>query len=123
MDKTAQIQRLTRRSFLAASATALFLPGLALPKPAKAANKLDELRASGAIGERFDGYLMVRSDSGDAKSTVQKINGQRRKIYEKRAKSSGVTVDQIGRVYAEEIMEDAPKGTYFLKENGQWVRK
>ena len=110
---------LTRRSFLAASASALVL----LPASIRAASKLDELRTSGAIGERFDGFLMVRGGGGDAKSTVQKVNGQRRKIYEKRAKSAGVSVDQIGRVYAEEIMEDAPKGTYFLKEDGQWVKK
>lgn len=111
--------RLNRRTFLAATALAIALPAAA----ALGADKLDSLRTSGAVGERYDGFLMVKDGGGDAQATVDKINGQRRQIYEKRAKKSGVSLEQIGQVYAGEIMEDAPKGTYFLQKNGQWVRK
>ena len=110
---------LTRRTFLAATALAVVLPAV----PALGAGKLDELRTSGAVGERYDGFLVVRDGGGDAKAAVKKINGQRRKIYEKRAKEAGVSVEQIGQVYAQEIMEDAPNGTYFLTQDGKWSKK
>jgi hypothetical protein len=34
-----------------------------------------------------------------------------------------VPVDQIGRVYAAEIFRNAPAGTWFLRDDGQWTRK
>ena len=107
----------SRRHFLTALAAASLLPAAA----ALGADDLNALRRSGAVGERYDGFLVARD--GGARGTVDSINAERRKIYEKRAKEAGVALDQIGRVYAEQIMKDAPKGTYFLQEGGQWVRK
>ena len=106
-----------RRHFLTALAAAILLPAAA----ALGADDLNALRRSGAVGERYDGFLVARD--GGARATVDSINAQRRRIYEKRAKEAGVPLDQIGRVYAEQIMKDAPGGTYFLQESGQWVRK
>lgn len=93
---------------------------LAGPVPALA-QSLDALRASGAVGERFDGYLVARDSS--AQGFVQQVNNKRRQIYEERAKAQGVPVDQVGRVYAQEILQKAPAGTYFQKPDGSWVRK
>ncbi len=107
----------SRRSFLTAVAAAVVLPAATV----LAADDLNALRRSGAVGERFDGFLVARQ--GSARATVDSINAQRRKIYEKRAKEAGVALEQIGRVYAEQIMKDAPNGTYFLQEGGQWVQK
>jgi uncharacterized protein YdbL (DUF1318 family) len=86
-----------------------------------AAQSLDSLRASGAVGERFDGYAEARDSS--AAALVKTVNAKRRQIYEQRAKAQGVSADQVGRVYAKEILEDAPGGTYFHQENGAWVKK
>lgn len=85
------------------------------------AQSLDDLRASGAIGERFDGLTVAR-DSGAA-GAVAKINAKRKEIYAKRATDQGVPADQVGRVYAKEIMEDAPPGTWFQTPDGKWARK
>jgi len=86
-----------------------------------AAQSLDQLRASGAVGERYDGFLEALDSS--AETTVAKINAERRKIYAQRAKEEGVSLDQIGRVYAKQIFKKAPAGTKFLDESGNWVTK
>lgn len=86
-----------------------------------AAQSLDALRASGAVGERFDGYLVARDAS--AKGVVSQVNAKRRQIYEQRAAAQGVPVDQVGRVYAQEILQKAPPGTWFQKPDGNWIQK
>ena len=79
--------RFTRRTAL----TGLLLMPLAATLAGKAAfaQSLDALRASGKVGERFDGYAQALSD--DAAATVKKVNGQRRQIYKKKAGEEGVT--------------------------------
>jgi hypothetical protein len=87
------------------------------------AQSLDELRASGTIAERFDGYVMVKSNTHSAAATVAQVNAERLKIYQARAAKEGTTPDQVGRIYAKQIYGKAPAGTYFLNEDGQWSRK
>src|SRR4051795_10292924 len=86
---------------------------------------LDAPRSAGTVGERFDGYAVVR-DQAQAASLgplVAQVKAARRQLYTQRAASDHVAVDQIGRVYAVEILRSAPAGTWFLQESGQWVRK
>ena len=89
------------------------------------AQSLDALRASGVVGERFDGFAELR-DAGasqSVRSLVNQVNQKRRQIYVKDAAQQGVPVGQVGRVYAKQIMQRAPKGTWFLGESGRWTRK
>jgi uncharacterized protein YdbL (DUF1318 family) len=90
--------------------------------PAAAAS-LDELRQSGALGERYDGYVVVRSGGGGAAEVAAQVNAERRRIYETRAKEQGISVDQVGTVYAPQIFSRAPAGTYFQAADGSWSRK
>ena len=92
---------------------------------ADAAPSLDDLRASGAVGERYDGYAVVRAQGADAtiRSLVDSVNAKRRGIYEERAKKQGVSPVEVGKVYALEIAAKAPPGTWFLGEDGKWVQK
>ena len=99
---------------------AVFVAVLSSAMPALG-QSLDEMRVSGALGERFDGFAEALESK--AKSRVQKINAERKKIYRERAAKEGVSADQIGRVYATQIFKKAPSGTRFLKENGSWVTK
>ncbi len=112
-----------RRTFfrLTLLAVTTLILGLSLSGPPALAASLDQLRASGAVGERFDGYAKALKSS--AAGTVKKVNAQRRKIYAERATSEGVSPDQVGRVYAKQIFAKAPRGTKFLKENGAWITK
>ena len=97
------------------------LLAVALGSAPALAQDLDALRASGAVGERFDGYAQARDAS--AAEAVRSINARRQQIYKQRAAEQGISPDQVGRIYAEQIMRDAPAGTYFLSETNQWVRK
>ena len=110
-----------RRAFLTAL---LALAALAMAAPAAAAD-LDRLRAQGVIAERYDGYVEVRPGEGSASAekVVEEVNAKRRRIYKKRAESQGVPVEQVGRVYAEQILERLPEGAWFRKPDGSYVRK
>ena len=90
---------------------------------ASQAQSLDAVRASGAVGEQFDGYATVRDAGADVKALVDTVNAKRRGIYEQRAAEQGVSADQVGRVYAEKIMQKAPAGTWFRDESGNWSQK
>ena len=111
---------LRRYRFPIAALAALLLVMVAVP-PSLQAQSLDDLRASGALGERFDGFAQALKSS--AAGVVKKVNAKRKKIYIDRAASEGTSVDQVGRVYAKQIFGKAPPGTKFLKENGKWVTK
>ena len=112
-----------KRSAFAATA-ALLLLALSFVSSAPADESLDQLRRSGAVGERYDGLLVVRSQ-GDtaAKAIVDQVNAKRSAIYEARAKKEGADVKEVGKVYALEIATQAPAGTWFLGEDGKWAQK
>jgi uncharacterized protein len=107
--------------------TGALLLGLALAMPCAAlaqGRPLDAPRAAGIVGERYDGYAEVRGAAPpDIVALVNQTNAERRALYEQRAKSEGAPLDAIGRIYAAQIMQSAPPGTWFLGQNGQWTRK
>ncbi len=109
-------RNLARLVILAAAALAL-----GWSAPPVLAQSLDQLRASGAVGERYDGYAEALQSS--AAGVVQQVNAKRKQIYAQRAAQESASVDQIGRVYARQIFAKAPPGTKFLQENGSWVTK
>lgn len=85
---------------------------------------LDAPRAAGLVGERFDGFAVVRGTApADIAALVESVNAERRAIYSQRAATQGVAIQEVGKVYAAEILKSAPAGTWFLGENGQWVRR
>ena len=110
-----------RRTFFRLTFLAIATLVLGLSGPPALAQSLDQLRASGAVGERFDGYAQALQSS--AAGTVDQVNAKRRQIYAERAASEGVSPDQIGRVYAQQIFSKAPPGTRFLQDNGAWITK
>ena len=108
-----------RRHFLSILAALAIL--CAVPLASADAASLNELHASGAVGERFDGYAVARDSS--AASFVNQVNAERRKIYQKAAAEQNADVGEVGKVYAQQIMRKAPKGTWFLQANNKWSQK
>jgi uncharacterized protein YdbL (DUF1318 family) len=96
-----------------------------VPRAGAADADLDQLRKSGVVGERWDGLLVLRSASADAdaRALIESVNAKRSAIYRERAKSQSVPIAEVGKVYALEIAEKAPSGTWFLGEDGAWVQK
>ncbi|MBX3615715.1 YdbL family protein [Nitrosomonas sp.] len=86
---------------------------------AKAEN-LESLRASGAIGESYNGYVIARQPQAQAEADA--INAKRRAIYQEKATAQGINVDEVARVYATEIVKTVPAGTW-IQINGQWKKK
>jgi uncharacterized protein YdbL (DUF1318 family) len=119
MSAPSRSSSLSRRFLLA-------LPLVLLAAAAAAQSRvLDGPRAAGTVGERYDGYAVVRDQTQAASlgPLVNQVNAERRQVYAQRAAAEKVSVDQIGRVYAAEILKSAPAGTWFLQESGQWIRK
>lgn len=87
------------------------------------AQSLNDLRASGAIGEGHDGYVRVRKPGGGVQAAADSINAKRRALYAKRAAEQGVSPAQVGQVYARQIVSQAPPGTWFLSSSGAWSQK
>ena len=116
------------------SAFRLFIAGVALAlalvvgggaAPPAAAGTLDQAKATGLVGERFDGYLgLVDANApADVRALVEDINAQRRARYADIASNRGVPVDAVGKLTAEKVINGAPPGTYFMGPDGRWRRK
>lgn len=84
------------------------------------ADSLESLRASGAIGESYNGYVIARDPA--AKAEADAINARRSAIYQEKAAAQGIDIEQVGKVYAEEIFRQVPPGTW-IQINGQWKKK
>ena len=110
--------RLTRRLIIITIAL-LFPLGLAH------ANPLDQPRADGLVGERYDGYAELRGSDvpSDVVALVRTINRQRRALYENVASQQQVDVTDVGKIYAAKIFEKSPNGYWFLGPDGNWKRK
>ena len=86
---------------------------------------LDAPRAQGVIGERYDGYALVRDTQASAaiRSLVESTNSERRKVYEQQAAATKAPVAEVGKVYAAEILQKAPPGTWMQGADGSWTQK
>jgi uncharacterized protein YdbL (DUF1318 family) len=85
------------------------------------AGSLQDLRASSALGESASGYVVARDPSATAE--VASINKKRKAIYAEKAAAQGVSIDQVGKVYAKEIFKKVPAGTWIQNQQGQWLKK
>ncbi len=113
------------RFFNVLTALALGLAVLAFAGTAEAQSRLlDAPRAAGMVGERDDGYAVVRgSATPEITALVNQVNTERRALYAERAKKDGVPVEAIGKIYAAESMKAAPAGTWFLDSSGKWTQR
>jgi uncharacterized protein YdbL (DUF1318 family) len=112
-------------AFRRALLCALVLVGLCAGGALAQNRPLDAPRAKGIVGERFDGFAMVRDRKAPAsiKQLVRATNQQRRALYQKRARATKSSVKAVGQVYAKQIFKTAPRGTWLLTAPGRWVRR
>lgn len=87
--------RFTALAFAAVTAMALMTP---LPAAAQSA---EDLRRDGQACELPNGYM--RAIDNSVRSVVQRINDQRRQVYEDKARAEGVSVEAVGQIYAREL--------------------
>ncbi len=89
------------------------------------AKPLDAPRSAGTVGERYDGYAVVRDAKAgaDVRKLVEDANAERRKVYQDQAAAKGAPAEEVGKVYAGQIMNAAPSGWWFQDAGGAWVQK
>jgi uncharacterized protein YdbL (DUF1318 family) len=121
-----QKNRFSDRLTILACVTAL--AGLLLgtqPTAAQQEKPLDAPRAAGVVGERYDGYAVLRDANAPqaVKDLIVRVNERRKAFYAKRAAEDKVPEAAVGRIYAQQIVKRAPAGTYFLDESGKWTRR
>jgi uncharacterized protein YdbL (DUF1318 family) len=111
-----------RRLLLALAALPLMLR--AGRAAAQSAKLLDAPRIAGLVGERYDGYAVAHGRvSTEIAGLVDRVNAERRAIYEKRAAADKVPIEAVQQIYAQQIRQSAPVGTWFLGADGQWSQK
>jgi uncharacterized protein YdbL (DUF1318 family) len=80
--------------------------------------------ASGAVGERFDGYLgYVTAVSPALRRQVDAINIRRRTLYSNLAARRGVSPQDVGVTAACELLRRVDFGQAYMLGDGQWRRR
>ena len=122
MSLSSQSRVVSRRSLLKGCALLALTCALSLGAVSTGfAQSLDDLRVSGKVGEAFDGFARARD--ANVQETVSDINAKRRSIYNERAQEQGISPDQVGIIYAEQIIANSPDGTWLLMKDGSWRQK
>lgn len=85
--------------------------------------QIDELKAAGALGENYRGYLEVREDKGNAASLVADENRDREAVYVLIAKETGSSVETVSRARARQIAAQSKSGVWVQDETGAWRKK
>ncbi|MEA3018453.1 MAG: uncharacterized protein QOI38_3175 [Sphingomonadales bacterium] len=111
-----------RRPALIAAALLLGLAGAAAAALQETAT---ELRATGLVGERYDGYLgLVGQAPPRVRAEMDAVNIRRRAHYTELARLRRARVEEVGVAAACEILASrvAP-GQYYLLPDNVWRRR
>jgi uncharacterized protein YdbL (DUF1318 family) len=85
---------------------------------------VDAARATGAVGERFDGYLGIAAPvSAAVQSQVSRINIQRRSLYSNLAASKGVSPSDVGVTAGCQLLARVAQGQSYMLGDGKWRRR
>ena len=84
---------------------------------------LQQARASGAVGEKTDGYVAAITNTAEVNALVADVNAKRKQRYEQIAKDTGQSVDVTAKIAAQEIITKLPAGATFMNAAGAWVKK
>ncbi len=106
------------RRFLAAAVLLLF---------AQAALALDihEAKDQGLVGEANTGYIAaVKSPaSAEVKALIASVNAKRKAEFERTAKKTSATVEQVRVRFYELAVTRTKPGHYYQDKSGRWKKK
>ena len=102
----------------------LLLALLATVPAAAQTPAVDDARLSGAVGERFDGYVGVAAPvSAAIRSQVASINIRRRSLYSRLAASKGVSPRDVGITAGCQLLARISVGEAYMLGDGVWRRR
>lgn len=85
---------------------------------------VDAARQTGAIGERFDGYLGFAARPTPAlRSQVGAINIRRRSLYSNLAARRGASPQEVGITAGCQLLARVQVGQVYLLADGRWRRR
>ena len=85
---------------------------------------VDAARASGAVGERYDGYVGVAAPvSAAVRSQLTSINIQRRSLYSRLAASKGASPRDVGITAGCQLLTRVSVGEAYMLGDGVWRRR
>lgn len=87
--------------------------------------QLAALESAGVVGENRSGLVEIRNASGaepSAKALVSAENADRMIIYKSVAQKNGTSVDEVQKLYANRLQQDAPAGA-LIETAGGWTKK
>ncbi len=79
----------------------------------------------GLVGEANTGYLAaVKSPpSAEVQALLRDVNAKRRAQFERTAKSTGATTEQVRVRFYQLAVQKTRKGHYYQDGNGRWQKK
>lgn len=118
-----------RHRLLLPAAVALGLAAAAAPGLVASAAMMQEtaseLRATGLVGERFDGFLgLVGAAPARVRAEMDAVNIRRRAHYTELARLRRAQVEEVAAAAACEIFASrVGPGQYYLLPDGEWRRR
>jgi uncharacterized protein YdbL (DUF1318 family) len=110
---------------LVLAAIALAVAGGAYSSSAGAQSPVvDQARAQGIAGERYDGYMgVVGAGTPALRSAIGAINIQRRSLYSRLAAEKGATPQEVGLTAGCQLLARVAVGQAYLLSDGTWRRR
>ena len=100
------------------------LAGLAVAGSAQTGSAVSTARAAGQVGERYDGYLGVRSAVPlPVRKATESVNIRRRALYTDLAGRRGVSPQEVGITAGCSVLQRVSIGEWYLLSDGVWRQR
>ena len=85
---------------------------------------LHAAKEQGLVGEANTGYLAaVGAPSAEVKALIDEVNAKRKAEFERTAKKTGATPEQVRIRFYELAVQRTEPGHYYQDASGNWQRK
>ena len=85
---------------------------------------LHAAKEQGLVGEANTGYLAaVGAPSAEVKALIDEVNAKRKAEFERTAKKTGATLEQVRVRFYELAVQRTEPGHYYQDASGNWKRK
>lgn len=85
---------------------------------------VDQARAQGVVGERYDGYMGLAGPASSAlRGAVGAVNIKRRALYSDLAAKKGVSPQDVGLTAGCQLLSRLIVGEAYLLADGKWRRR
>ena len=98
--------------------------GIAATASAQPSPSVSAARAAGQAGERYDGYLGVRTAvSLPVRKAIESVNIRRRALYTDLAARRGVSPQEVGITAGCSVLQRVAAGEWYLLGDGVWRQR